>query len=108
MIEGVSVQAVVDCGVPSSIISRDLLDHICNHMGANGHGRPKQGQPTLKLFGTGGTDNGELCISGMTELELSIDGLAVKAPMFIQPAIKIQCLLGTNVLPKLDGQSGED
>ena len=54
-IEGLPVQAVVDCGAQSSIISEDLFDRICNHMIACGRERPERGPPTAKLYGKGGT-----------------------------------------------------
>ena len=100
-IEGFPVQAVVDCGAQSSIISGDLFDQIRNHMVASGRGHPQRGEPTVKLFGKGGRNNGELCISDLTVLELSVDGFSVKAPIFVEPASEIPCLLGTNILPKL-------
>ena len=78
-IEGLPVQAVVDCGVQSSIISGDLFDRICDNMAACGRGRPEQGPPTVKLYGKGGTDHNELCISGMTVLEFSMDGKKILA-----------------------------
>ena len=96
------MQVVVDCGAQSSIISGDLFDRICANKIACGRGRPEQRPSTVKLYGKGGTDHNELhvCISGMTVLEFSMDGLSVEAPVFIQPACEIPCLLGTNVLPK--------
>ena len=71
MIKGVPMQAVVDCGAQSSIISGNLSNCICNHMEANGRGHPKQGQPTVMVN----------CVYR----------LAVKAPMF---ASENQWLLG--------------
>ena len=60
-IEGLPVQAVVDCGAQSSIIPEDLFDRICNHMIACGRERLERGPPTAKLYGKGGTDNSEQC-----------------------------------------------
>lgn len=70
-------------------------------MEACGHGRPEQGEPTVKLYGKGCKNSGELCISDLIVLELSVYGLSVKATVFVQPASEIPCLLGTNVLFQL-------
>ena len=80
------MQAVIDCGAQSSIIPGELFECICTHMKANGHGCPEQAHPTVKLFGKGGKNDSELRISTMTFLELSLDGLTVKTPMFVQPS----------------------
>ena len=100
-IEGVPVKATVDSGAQSTVISRGLLHEINRHM--REQGRPS---PTLKLlsatlYGKGGRDSSELCITAQADLQLSVDGLTVTAPVFIQPSSGVPCLLGTNVLPQL-------
>ena len=100
-IEGVPVKAVVDSGAQSTVISRDLLHQVNRHMREQGRSSPTLELPSITLYGKGGRDSSELCVTAQTDLQLSVDGLTVIAPVFVQPSSSIPCLLGTNVLPEL-------
>ena len=100
-IEGVPVKAVVDSGAQSTVISRNLLHQVNRHMREQGRSSPTLELPSITLYGRGGRDSSELCVTTQTELQLSVDGITVIAPVFIQPSSSIPCLLGMNVLPEL-------
>ena len=98
---GVPVKATVDSGAQSTVISCDLLHKINRHVREQGRPSPILELPSATLYGKGGRDSSELCITAQTDLQLSVDGLMVTAPVFIQPSSGVPCLLGTNVLPQL-------
>ena len=91
-IEGVPVKAVVDSGAQSTVISRDLLYEINRHMREQGRPSPTLELPSATLYGKGGRDSSRLCITAQTDLQLSVDGLTVTAPIFIQPSSVVPCL----------------
>ena len=100
-IEGVPVKAVVDSGAQSTAISCDLLHQVNRCMREQGRLSPTLELPSITLYGKGGRDSSKLCITAQTDLQLSVDGMTVIAPVFVQPSNSIPCLLGTNVLPEL-------
>ena len=82
-IEGVPVEALVDTGSQSTIISRTTLHAIAKHLRENGHPLPKQEEPTVKLFGKDGQNGGrELIITAQLNVTLEADGRSVTAPVF--------------------------
>ena len=103
-IEGCPVQAVVDTGAQSTILSRALLHRIAKSMQDSGRDGPELVRPSAKLYGRSGADCSELTITAEAKLEVELDGHHVKVPVFIQPESDIPCLLGMNVLPRLGVQ----
>ena len=99
-IEGEPVQAMVDSGSQSTIISRETLHRI-------GRRLSKQGQPLplleavsgIKLWGKDGKY--QLDITAKVTLTMEAGGKAVKVPVFIQPDSQQPCLLGMNAAPAL-------
>ena len=101
-IEGVPVEALVDTGSQSTIISRTTLHTIAKHLRENGHPLPKLEEPTVKLFGKDGQNGGrELVITAQLNVTLEADGRSVSAPVFVQPDSEQPCLLGMNAAPLL-------
>ena len=104
-IEGVPVQAMVDTGSQSTIISRDLLHKIGKHRTNQGKPLPQLKVPTVRLFGKDGKKNQcELNISAETVLTVETDGTQIQTPVFIQPDSDQLCLLGMNAAPALNLQ----
>ena len=62
-VEGVPVKAIVDSGAQSTVISRDLLHKINRHMREQGRLSPTLELPSATLYGKGGRDSSELCIT---------------------------------------------
>ena len=48
-IEGVPVEAVVDCGSPATIISRSMLHEIARNLRRTGKPLPELSKPSIKL-----------------------------------------------------------
>ena len=101
-IEGVPIEALVDTGSQSTIISRTTLHAIARHLKQNGRPTPKLERPTVKLFGKDGQNGGrELVITAQLNVTLEADGRSVSVPVFVQRDSEQQCLLGTNAAPLL-------
>ena len=98
-IEGEKVEAMVDCGSPTTIISRSLLYSIARNMQSQGREPPELTRPVLKLYGKDGKR--ELVITAQTTLTIEADGESACVPVFIQPDSEQPCLLGMNALPSL-------
>ena len=98
-IEGEKVEAMVDCGSPTTIISRSLLYSIARNMQSQGRKPPELTRPVLKLYGKDGKR--ELVITAQTTLTIEADGESACVPVFIQPDSEQPCLLGMNALPSL-------
>ena len=106
-IEGVPVASMVDCGSPTTIISRSLLHRIVRQMHNDGKALPELSIPMLRLFGKDG--HHEIKITARVELQLQSGGKSVTVPLFVQPDSSQDCLLGTNAclplgLQFLDGK----
>lgn len=106
-IEGVPVVSMVDCGSPSTIISRSLLHRIVQQMKHDGKPLPELSIPSVQLFGKDG--HHEIKITAQVDLQLHAGGKNVTVPVFIQPNSSQDCLLGTNAciplgLQFLDGK----
>ena len=106
-IEGIPVVSMVDCGSPSTIISRSLLHRIVQQMKCDGKPLPELSIPSVQLFGKDG--HHEIKITAQVDLQLQAGGKNVTIPVFIQPNSSQDCLLGTNAciplgLQFLDGK----
>ena len=96
-IEGVKVEAMVDTGAQSTIISRALLHKIANSLKAQGRPVPELEAPCARLFGKEcNSVKPELDITAQVMLTLETDNRCVTVPVFIQPNSEKLCLLGTN------------
>ena len=101
-IGGVMVDAMVDTGPQSTIISRSLLHKVGQHMKSQGQSLPVLERPTARLFGKDGEGGGrELTITAQLQVKVEADGESVFVPVFVQPQSEQDCLLGMNVLPAL-------
>jgi hypothetical protein len=102
-VEGVPVKAIFDSGAQSSVISRNPLQQVNRRMKEPRRSSPTLETPSVTLYVKGGRDtcSSELCVAAQTNLQLSVDGLTVTAPVVVQSSIGVPCLLGINVLPKL-------
>jgi hypothetical protein len=100
MIEGEPVEAMVDSGSQSTIISCETLHKI-------GRRLSRQGKPVplletvsgIKLWGKEGKY--QLDITAKVTLKMEAGGKAVKVPVFVQPDSQQPCLLGMNAAPAL-------
>ena len=96
-IEGVSINAMVDTGSQSTVISRSILHKIVRHLKSQGKELPSLQKPSLQLYGKGGKDDkNELHISAETQLTIEADGHKVNTTVFVQPDSEQSLLLGTN------------
>ena len=101
-IGGVPVEAMVDTGSQSTIISRSLLHKIGRCRKSKGEPLPALEKPTARLFGKDGEGGGkELTITAQIEVDIEADGECVRVPVFVQPQSGQECLLGMNVIPAL-------
>ena len=101
-IGGVDVEAMVDTGSQSTIISRSLLCAIGAHCRSQDLPYPELEVPTAQLFGKDGRGGGrELIITAQLQLTIEADGESTNVTVFVQPDSEQQCLLGMNVLPAL-------
>ena len=99
---GVTVEAFVDTGSQSTIISRAMLHEIARHWKSQGQPLPVLEEPTVRLFGKDGRGGGrELVITAQLQIPIEADGESTVVPVFVQPESAQQCLLGMNVLPAL-------
>jgi len=102
MIEGVSVEALVDTGSQSTIISRSMLHEIGRHVRSKGKSLPTLERPTVCLFGKDGAGSGrELVITAQLQANVEADGKTACVTVFVQQNSEQKCLLGMNVLPDL-------
>lgn len=101
-VEGVPLDAMIDSGSESAIISRRTLHQVFQHCRQLGIPPPKLSEPSITLYGKSGKAPGkELLITAQTTLIVSIDGRSIQVPVFIQPFSEQDCLLGMNALPGL-------
>lgn len=100
LVEGVKVEAMVDIGSPTTIISRRLLHSISQSMSRQGRGPPPLSRPVIKLYVKDGKR--ELVISAQTKITIEADGKSVCVAVFVQPDSEQDfCLLGMHALPSL-------
>ena len=101
-IEGLLVEAMVDTGAQSTIISRTLLHAINHHVKQQGRELPPLELPSARLYGKDGEKGGqELLITAQVNLVVSLGDHSVTVPIFVQPDSKQSCLLGINAIPLL-------
>ena len=99
---GILVEAMVDTGSQSTIISRSLLQKIAQSLKVAGSPLPVLELPTVRLFGKDGAGGGrELVITAQFNTMVEADGESVSVLVFVQPDSRQPCLLGMNVLPAL-------
>ena len=104
-IEGVPVQAMVDTGSQSTILSRDVLHKVGRHLASQGKSLPHLQVPTVRLYGKDGKKTkSELNISAEALLTMEADGARIQTPIFIQPDSDQPCLLGMNAATSLNLQ----
>ena len=96
-IEGVPVEAVVDCGSPATIISRSMLHEIARSLRRAGKPSPQISKPSIKVYGKDGKKSGhELVCTAQLEVTIQADGQTAHVPVIVQPDSEQACLLGTN------------
>ena len=99
MVEGVSIEGIVDTASPSTIISRSFLHVIGQCLHRQGKPLPALVKPSpYKFYGKGGE---QLVITAQTKLTIEADGMSVVVPVFVQPDSSQGCVLGSNVLMHL-------
>ena len=98
LVEAVSVDAVVDTGSQSTIVSKEFLERVDQHLQGQGKSPPSLRVPQIRLYGKSGK---QLAIEGEFSLTLSIDLSVVTLPVFVQAGSCHPCLLGMNALPSL-------
>lgn len=78
-IEGVPIDAMVDSGSESTIISRHMLHRVFRHCRQLGLPEPKLKVPSVKFYGKDGKAPGkELLITAETTLIIGVDGKFVQ------------------------------
>ena len=101
-IEGVKVEAMVDTGAQSSIISRPVLHNVGIHMKKQGKPVPKLEPACVKHFGKDGrAGSHELNITAQVTLTVEADGVSIPVVLFVHPDSSQPCLLGMNAAPAL-------
>ena len=104
-IEGVPVQAMVDTGSQSTIISRDILHQVGRQLASQGKPLPQLKVSSVRLYGKDRKKTQcELNISAEALLTMEADGIRIQTPVFIQPDSDQPCLLGMNAAPSLNLQ----
>ena len=99
---GVSVEAMLDTGAQSTIISRELLHKVVHHLQAKNQPVPDLRIPSAKLYGKDGVEGGrEIVVTAELDLKICVDGESVIVPVFVQPDSSQACLLGMNAIPAL-------
>ena len=90
---GIVVEAMMDTGSQSTIISQSLLQ-IARSLKAAGNPLPVLELPTVRLFGKDGAGGGrELVITAQFNTTVEADGESVSVPVFVQPDSRQPCLL---------------
>ena len=85
-IEGGEVDAMVDTGSQSIVISHSMLHKIGKYLRFQGKDFPTLNRPHLHLYGKGGKDGAsQLNITAETILTTEADGHQVNTPVFVQP-----------------------
>ena len=101
-IEGVPVEAMVDTGSQSTVISRAVLHEVGRHLRHQGREMPQLRLPSARLYGKDCEgEKRELDITAEVSLKIEAEGKAVTAPVFVQPESEQPCLLGMNIAPAL-------
>lgn len=101
-VEGVPIEAVVDTGSQSTIISRETLHAIGRSLRGAGRPLPHLCKLTVKLFGKDGQEDGrELVVNAQLEVTMCADGQNVCVPVLVQPNSEQACLLRMNAIPLL-------
>ena len=101
-IEGVPVEAMVDTGSQSTVISRAVLHEVGRHLRHQGREMPQLRLPSARLYGKDCEgEKRELDITAEVSLKIEAEGKAVTAPVFVQPESEQPCLLGMNTAPAL-------
>ena len=96
-IEGVPVEAVMDCGSPATIISRRMLHEIARNLRRTGKPLPEMSKPSIKVYGKDGKRGGhELVCTAQLEVNIQADEKRACVPVIVQPDSEQGCLLGTN------------
>lgn len=103
MVDGVPVQAKVDTGSQSTIISPDLSHWIGKHLTNQGKPLPQLKVPSVRLYSKDRKKTMcELKISTEALLTVEADGSRIQTPVFIQSDSDQLCLLGMNAAPSLN------
>ena len=101
-IEGLIVAAMVDTGAQSTIISRETLHSIVQHMKDQGRDPPPLELPTVRLYGKDGRRGGiELPVTAQVSLVFTANSKSITVPVLVQPGSEQACLLGINAIPLL-------
>ena len=98
----VLVEAMVDTGSQSTIISRSLQQEIGRSLQQAGKPLPELELPMARHFGRDGAGGScELLITAQLNVTIEADGESACIPVFVQLESKQKCLLGMNALPAL-------
>ncbi len=99
---GVPVEAMLDTGAQSTIISRELLHEIVRHLRTEDKPLPELKTPSARLYGKDGVEGGrEIVITAQIDVDIAVDGESVCVPVFVQPGSTQPLLLGMNAIPAL-------
>ena len=86
LIEGIEVEAMVDTGSQSTVVSRAILHVVGKRLHQEGREMPQLRVPTVRLCGKDcGGEKREFDITAEVSLIIESDGKAVTAPVFVHP-----------------------
>ncbi len=92
---GVPVEAMLDTGAQSTIISRELLHEIVRHLRTEDQPLPELKTPSARLYGKDGVEGGrEIVITAQIDVDIAVDGESVCVPVFVQPIVRHECYTG--------------
>ena len=84
-IEGVPVEAVMDCGSPAIIISRRMLHVIARSLHCTGKPLPEISKPSIKVYSKDGKRGGhELVWAAQLEVNIQADRNRACVPVIVQ------------------------
>lgn len=78
------MEAMVDTGAQSTIISRSTLHAISSHLSKLGQPQPKLELPSVRLYGKDGQKGGRR-LNITTSLSVWMHGMCANVPVFVQP-----------------------
>lgn len=89
---GVPVEAMLDTGAQSTIISRELIHKVVRHIRSQGQTVPALQLPTVRLYGKDGVEGGrEIVVTAQLDPEVSVDGESTNVPVFVPPESSQHC-----------------
>ena len=99
---GVPVEAMLDTGAQSTIVSRELYHKVVCHLRTGDKPVPELKTPSARLYGKDGVEGGrEIVVTAQMDMDIAVDGESVCVPVFVQPGSSQPLLLGMNAIPAL-------